>query len=457
LVPEIFLRLDHARRGSLGTQLQGELREAVRTGRLAAGERLPSTRALARELGVSRGLAQDCYEQLVAEGYLVARPGSGTRVSPAARPVGQPATVRTGLPRPAIDFRLGMPDLSSFPRADWLWALAEVSRSATVDAFGYGEPMGSLELRTIVAAYLRRVRGADAHPDSIVVCSGFTQGLGLVLRALARSGRTVLGVEDPGHPNWAEIARRAGLEITSVPVDPDGARLDATDRRTQVALLAPAHQIPTGVVLAPERRLQAVAWTADRDGYLIEDDYDAEFRYDRQAVGVLQGLRPDRTFLVGSASKALAPALRLGWILCPPDLRDLVAEEKFHADRGTAALDQLALARLLQSGRYDRHLRRMRAAYARKRATLIDALARQAPQATVTGLAAGFHAVVALPDNATETAIADAAAERGVGVNPMSRFRLTGAKEPPQLVLGFGNLTEPAIRRGIATIADLLG
>jgi GntR family transcriptional regulator/MocR family aminotransferase len=456
LAPELLVRLDRSRRGELGAQLQEQLREAIRSGRLAPGERLPSTRAMAGELGVSRGLAQDCYEQLVAEGYLVARPGSATRVTEDARPVPSRMRPAETAPAPSVDFRSGVPDVASFPMRDWTWALGEVGRTAPLSAPGYGEPAGRPELRAVVAAYLRRVRGASVEPELVVICSGFTQGLHLVLLALARSGHRQLGVEDPGHRDWAAIAERCGLRAVAVPVDADGARVRDAAAGVRAAVLTPAHQTPTGVVMTPERRREAIAWATERDGVLVEDDYDAEFRYDRQAVGTLQGLAPDLVVTIGSVSKSLAPALRLGWIVCPPHLAAAIAHEKDLADRGSPALDQLALARLMESGRYDRHLRRMRALYARKREALVAALATHAPGARLTGLAAGFHAVVRLPDGADEDAVARDAAARGVAVYPLSGYRFGVDDHPPQLVLGFGNLGEAAIERGIGAIGDLL-
>ena len=455
LAPEVLVRLDRAQRGTIGAQLQQQLREAVRSGRLAAGERLPSTRALAGELGVSRGLAQECYEQLVAEGYLIARPGSGTRVAAARRLPSSPARPAS-TPQLEVEFGSGVPDLVRFPMRDWLWALNEAGRTAPLSIAEYGDPAGRPELRAVIAAYLRRVRAAAAIPEAIVICNGFTQGLQLVLKALSGAGHRQMGIEDPGHHDWAPIAEQAGLEPVAVPVDAQGARVQAAPPGLRAVLLTPAHQTPTGVVLTPERRHATVAWAAERDGVVVEDDYDAEFRYDRQAVGALQGLAPDRVVLIGSVSKVLGPALRLGWIVCPPALIAAVTQAKRLADRATPALDQLALARLIESGRYDRHLRRMRAVYAGKREALIAALADHAPGVELTGLAAGFHAVARLPDGADEDAIADAARERGVLVHPMSHYRLGAWDHPPQLVLGFGNLSEEAIRRGVAAIGDLL-
>jgi len=412
---------------------------------------------LAGELGVSRGLVLDCYQQLQAEGYLTTRTGSATRVAAGAYLRPAPPVPAAPPSRLAVDFRPGLPDLSSFPRRDWLWALREAARDAPTGAFGYGDPRGSAALREVLAAYLRRVRGAVADPERLVICSGFAQGLNLILRALARTGVRRVAVEDPGDLDQPAIAARAGLQAVPVRVDQAGvdvASLAASDARAVV--LTPAHQSPTGVVLAAQRRQALVAWANDRDATIIEDDYDAEFRYDREPVGAVQGLAPDRVALLGTVSKSLAPAMRLGWIVCPAALAEAIAHEKDLEDRGSPALDQLALATLVQSGRYDRHLRRMRASYARRRATLVDALTDHAPQVELHGLAAGFHAVAHLPDSLSEPAVISAAGARSIVLYGMSRYRSSGATSPPQLVLGFGNLREGAIAQGITTIRDLL-
>jgi GntR family transcriptional regulator/MocR family aminotransferase len=462
LGPELLLRLDRQRSEPLGSQLERELREAIRSRRLAPGERLPSSRELARDLGVSRGLVQECYAQLLAEGYLSARIGSGTRVAAApTAPVAPQPTTHTAPaappPRLDVDFRLGLPDLTSFPRRDWMWAMREVSRTAPAGALGYGDPRGSQRLREVLAGYVRRVRGAVADPERIVVCAGFAQGFNLVLRVLARDGVRVVAFEDPGYRDDRATAEHWGLGATTVPVDEDGIDVDqlrATDARA--VLLTPAHQSPTGVVLAPRRRQALVEWAGANEATIVEDDYDSEFRYDREPVGALQGLAPHRVAMIGTVSKSLSPALRLGWVVCPAGLLDAIVEEKEQDDRGSPMLDQLALATLIESGRFDRHLRRMRGVYARRRRALIDALAEHAPEVSLHGLAAGIHAVAALPHHADELGIVSRARERSIGLYPMSGYRADGRTSPPELALGFGNLTEPAITRGIATVADLL-
>jgi GntR family transcriptional regulator/MocR family aminotransferase len=483
LGPELLLSLDRSRPEPLRVQLERELREAIRSGRLAAGERLPSSRALAVELGISRGLVLECYSQLQAEGFLTSRAGSATRVaagvlSPAAAlaaadALAAPGALATPAPaaptrapvptgpvpekRLAVDFCPGVPDLTSFPRADWARAMRDSCRSATPAELGYGDPRGTETLRHVLAGYLRRVRGTVADADQIVICGGFGQGINLVLRPLAGDGVRRVAIEDPGDDDYLEICSRLGIEAVPVPIDERGIDVDAlaaTDVRA--VILTPTHQFPTGTALAPERRQALVAWAQRRDGTIIEDDYDAEFRYDRDPVGALQGLVPDRVALIGTVSKSLAPALRLGWVVCPRRLLDAAMEEKRLSDRGSPTLEQLALARLIESGRYDRHLRRMREVYGRRRDRLVATLAEHAPHVALHGLAAGFHAVASLRPDADEAAVVEAARARSIGLYGMSEYRPGPSSGPPQIVLGFGNLTDAAIGRGIEAVADLL-
>jgi GntR family transcriptional regulator / MocR family aminotransferase len=464
LGPELLLHLDRAAGEPLRSQLEAGLRDAIRTGRLAAGERLPSSRGLASELGVSRGLVQECYGQLLAEGYLTSRGGSATRVAEGAypRPAAPARQPAAAPPRLIADFRAGVPDLASFPRGDWVWATREACRGVATADLDYGDPRGSGTLRQVVAGYLRRVRAAAADSERIVVCTGFAQGLNLVLRVLAARGVRRVAFEDPGYGSAAasETVRAVtaiGPEPVAVPVDELGLDVAALSASGAGAVVVtPAHQSPTGVVLAAARRHELVRWAHRNDAFILEDDFDSEFRYDSEPVGVLQGLAPDRVFTIGTVSKTLAPAVRLGWLIVPPALVGAVAEQKRISDRGSSGLDQLAVAALLESGRYDRHLRRMRSVYARRRGAVIEALARHAPDVRLTGLAAGFHAVAHLPGSADEQAIVGAARQRLVGLYGMSLFRATAATDPPQLVMGFGQVSERAAEEGIAAVADLL-
>jgi GntR family transcriptional regulator/MocR family aminotransferase len=332
---------------------------------------------------------------------------------------------------------------------------------ATAD-LGYGDPAGNAELRDVLTGYLRRVRAAAAEPGQLIVSAGFAQGISLVLRALARAGVRCVAFEDPGYGDpetdeTVQAAKTAGLHVVAVPVDDFGIDVAAlASSGADVVIVTPAHQSPTGVVLAPSRRHALVEWATRNEAFIVEDDYDSEFRYDREPIGVLQGLAPDRVVTIGTASKALAPAVRLGWVLAPRSLASAVAAEKLLSDRGSSTIDQLALAALMRSGRYDRHLRRMRATYARRRAQLITALATHAPDIRLTGLAAGFHAVAHLPAASDEHAVVAAARERLVGLYGMDDYRATPGTAAPQLVVGFGNVSERAIEPAISAVADLL-
>jgi GntR family transcriptional regulator/MocR family aminotransferase len=478
LSPELLMRLDRSASVPLRAQLEAALRDAIRAGRLRAGERLPSSRELAHALGVSRGMVQDCYGQLLAEGYLTSRTGSATRVADISgqqaggRPAANPVVVPSSTPpprRPAeppliADFAPGVPDLSSFPRADWALAVKQACTQAADGDLGYGDPRGSAVLREVLAGYLRRVRAAAADPAQMIISTGFAQGINLVLRALARQGEvTRVAFEDPGYGSaQADETVRAvlamGIQVSYVPVDEQGLVVgELAASGAQAVVVTPAHQSPTGVVLSPARRHALTDWARRGGGYVIEDDYDSEFRYDKEPVGALQGLAPDRVFLLGTASKALAPAVRLGWVHAPSPLASAVAEEKEMSDRGSCTIDQLALATLLTTGRYDRHLRRMRTVYAARRAALTDAFARYAPGVSLTGLAAGFHAVAPLPAGADETTVIAAARERLVGLHGIGDYRGNpDTAAPPALVMGFGNVRERAIEPAIAAVADLL-
>jgi len=460
--PELLVRIDRDSAAGLRSQLEDQLRDAIRCGRLAGDERLPSSRELARALGLSRGLVQDCYAQLQAEGYVTSRPGSATRVATTVAPHPATSAPRPGLqaqPRHAVaDFRSGVPDLRLVPREDWAWAIREACRTAPNTAFDYGDPAGERRLRDVLAAYLRRVRAVAASADQLVICSGMAQALGLVLRALAADGVKALAFEDPGAGfSTTEQAVNAGMTAVAVPVDEDGLDVDALDRSgARAVLVTPAHQWPTGVVLAGHRRHELIAWARRRNGIIIEDDYDAEFRYDRDPVGSLQGLASDCVVSLGTASKSLAPALRLGWLIAPDRLLATLTHAKRVADRGTPGIDQLALAILIESGRYDRHLRRARAEYAARRETLVAALATHAPELRVTGLAAGYHAILHLPEGTDEERLIDEARQRGVGLYGLASMHHAATPSGPQLVLGFGDTPQRDIQAGIATVADLL-
>jgi GntR family transcriptional regulator/MocR family aminotransferase len=439
--------------------LETALRDAVSGGRLSPGTRLPSSRALAADLGIARNTVAEAYSQLAAEGWLTAVQGSGTRVADRVPAPGRGASpVASSVSEVRFDLRPGSPDVSAFPRAAWLRAARRALNQAPFAALDYDDPRGRPELRTALAEYLARARGVRASPDSILVCSGFAQASWLLCQALRSGGARTLGVEDYGLPTVRATARACGLACRGLPVDGDGASLGVAGDADAV-LLTPAHQFPLGVPLSAARRAEAVDWALAGDRLIIEDDYDGEFRYDRHPLGSLQARAPDHVVYAGTASKTLAPGLRLAWLVAPPALLEPLVEAKTLADRQTGAIDQLTLAELITSGGYDRHVRRSRLAYRRRRDRLIAELSRRAPQARVSGIAAGLHALVTLPPGQTEEdAIADGAA-RGVALLGLASFgpcRDGAPGHPPALVVGYARPPEHAFTGAVARLAATL-
>ncbi|MDX3376701.1 PLP-dependent aminotransferase family protein [Streptomyces sp. ME02-6991-2A] len=433
----------------LRSGLMEALREAVRSGRLAPGTRLPSSRALAADLGIARNTVADAYAELVAEGWLTARQGSGTRVaqrSAPRRPDPVAAHTRPARPRTGHSLKAGSPDVSSFPRTAWLRAARKALTAAPDEVFDYGDPRGRVELRTVLAEYLARSRGVYADPERIVICSGFVHGLmllGTVLR-----GRRVreLAVESYGLGLHRDLVTSTGLATPCLALDHLGSRTGelAAIRGTGAVLLTPAHQFPTGVPLHPDRRAAAVDWARSTGGLILEDDYDGEFRYDRQPVGALQGLDPERVVHLGTASKSLAPALRLGWMVLPRGLVAEVVAAKGPSDWMSGTLDQLTLAEFIASGAYDRHVRSMRLRYRRRRDQLVAALAERAPGIEVSGIAAGLHAVLELPPG-TERSVVQAAAFQGLTLEGLATYRHPDAPAGRDaLVIGYGSPSDSA-------------
>jgi GntR family transcriptional regulator/MocR family aminotransferase len=437
------------RRGLTGW-LVAEVRTAVADGRLAPSAALPPTRTLAQDLGVSRGVVVEAYRRLVDEGLVVSRVGAGTVVAarpavPVRPPVAVPAAPTGAGPllpvrTPAdvdVDLSPGVPDLSAFPRAAWLRAERTVLSTAGAADLGYGDPRGSARLRTELAAWLARTRGLRATPEEVVVVAGVAQSLALFAQLHHARGETVIAMEEPGSRGARDALAHWGLAVLPVPVDDDGVRVEelaATPARA--VLLTPAHQFPTGVVLAPHRRRELLAWARAADGLVVEDDYDAEHRYDRAPVPALQASAPDHVVHTGSTSKTLAPGMRLGWLVPPPALHaDLVAAK--HAnDLGSPVLPQLVLAELLASGAYDRHLRLVRTRQRARRDAVVAAVGRHLPSARVEGAAAGLHLLVTFPDDdRDDLELAARAREAGVLVHPLSWHRRRPG--PPGLLVGY--------------------
>ncbi|MHB9859603.1 MocR-like pyridoxine biosynthesis transcription factor PdxR [Streptomyces sp. YIM S03343] len=428
--------------------LTDALREAVRTGRLRPGTRLPSSRTLAADLGIARNTVAEAYADLVAEGWLTARQGSGTRVAtglsaPApGRPRPGSAASPTHPRRPGrlpYDLVPGTPDLSAFPRTAWLKAARRALAAAPNEALGYGDPGGRPELRTALAGHLARVRGVRADPGNILVTAGFSQGLRILGTVLRARGVRTVAVESYGLDFHWNLLATTGLRVKPLPFDDLGTDTrELADMDVGAVLLTPAHQFPMGVPLHPDRRAAVVDWARRTGGVILEDDYDGEFRYDRQPIGALQGLAPGQVVHYGTASKSLAPGIRLAWAVLPPGLTEEARAVKGHAD-SCGVFDQLTLAEFLTSGAYDRHVRAVRLRYRRRRDALVAALAEHAPEVRATGIAAGLHAVLRLPPG-TEPSVVRAAVWQGLALHGLSRFRhpLAAPDGLDALVVGYG-------------------
>jgi GntR family transcriptional regulator/MocR family aminotransferase len=452
---ELLLSVRRDVPATLGAQIEDQLRQAVREGALRPGARLASTRDLARQLGVSRRIVVDAYAQLGAEGYLSLRQGARPRVAEGAAVARSArASAAPPGPQPRFDFRPGVPDVSLFPRAAWLRSVRHALATMTDADLEYGDPGGVNVLRDALAEYLGRVRGVVTEPQHIVVTSGYTQGLGLVCHALAAAGGKRIALEQASNPEDGLVAARAGLEQVLVGVDDAGMRIDELElTAADAVVLTPAHQHPTGVVLTGERRSALLGWLGARGALAIEDDYDAEYRYDRAPVGALQGLDPERVVYIGSVSKTLAPALRLGWLVVPPSLLPAIVHQKLLADRGTARIEQHAFADFLSRGELDRHLRRMRTRYRARRDALVEAVSEALPEAAITGVAAGLHVTLHLPESDDEARIREEARDRRIELETMSDYRPASPGQPPILLLGYAQMPEPAIRAGVDELA----
>ncbi|MER6308190.1 PLP-dependent aminotransferase family protein [Streptomyces sp. NPDC001657] len=438
------------------------LRAAVRSGRLAPGTRLPPYRSLAADLGLARNTVADAYAELVAEGWLTARQGSGTRVAHRAQPLTPTRAPAHPAPaaRPRHNLRQGQPDAAAFPRTAWVAAARRALTAAPDDAFGPGDPRGRPELRRALTDYLARTRGVRTDPGRIVICSGFAHALRLLFPAVLAGP---LAVESYGLPFHRQLLAAAGTATRPLAVDELGADTGELAELDEVraVLLTPAHQFPTGVPLHPDRRAAVINWARAGGGYVIEDDYDGEFRYDRRPVGALQGLDPERVIHLGSVSKSLSPAVRLGWMVLPGRLVDAVLAAKGEREAWAGVTDQLTLAEFLTCGAYDRHIRRMRQRYRRRRDQLVAAVAGHAPRLRVTGIAAGLHAVLQLPDGsaaADERAALWAARWQGLALDGLSEYRHPDAPTPPRhgLVVGYATPSESAFPAALAALCRAL-
>nr|WP_167538331.1 PLP-dependent aminotransferase family protein [Streptomyces albofaciens] len=476
-----FLQLNaaDAPAGGLSEWLARRLRLAIADGRLAVGDRLPATRTLAEELRVSRGVVTEAYQRLIEDGHAAGRGRAGTVVvaAPVMAPAAAPARTRTAATPPPgavfpaepgadvfdmvraaparIDLSPGTPDLASFPRSAWLRAERRVLGTLAATGLGYGDPRGTPELRRAVAKWLARNRGIAAGPDEVLIVNGTAQTLGLLVRVLGDRGVSAVAVEDPGSLGTRQHLRYWGMRTPPVPVDADGIRVTGLrDCGAPAVMVTPAHQFPTGVVLGGGRRRELMRWATGTGGLIIEDDYDAEHRYDRPPVPALRAMLPEHVCYAGSVSKLLAPTLRTGWVVAPPELHGALVDAKRFTDLGSAALPQLVLADLMETGELERRLRQLRRRHRARRDAMIRAVDTHLPNATVQGAAAGLHLTVTFDAGFADTELAAAALARGVKTHPLSWHRQRRGR--PGLVLGYAASTVTGIEEGVAVIGKVL-
>ncbi|BBC39094.1 GntR family transcriptional regulator [Streptomyces graminofaciens] len=458
LAGDLLLHLGQPSDGPLHERVKRALRSAIRDGRIEVGTALPPSRQLAADLGCSRWTVTEAYSQLVAEGYLEAKTGSATRVRWSNNPdadARHPA--QRDAPPARFDLAPGLPDLRAFPRRQWADAVRGQVTTAAFTEFGYPPPGGHVRLRRLLAANLGRSRGVVAGPQDVTVCTSVTDGVRRVCHALRAEGITAVGCEEPGWTRLREVIRAAGLEPVPLRTDSGGLRTEDLARHPglRAVLTAPAHQFPLGTVLAPERRAALLHWARQADGVVLEDDYDAEFRYDRRPVAAVQGMDPSRVILFKSLSKTLSPALGIGWIVAPPRWSHHLHRTDQTATQ-PAPLDQLAFAALLESGAYDRHLRACRRRYRNRRDALVQALAQQLPTAPVSGIAAGLHLILRLPATVDTQAVVAAAASRSLRVADLADYHATGDHADHGLVLGYGNLADSAVTEAVRHLHEAI-
>ncbi len=468
-----------AQAGPLFRQVYLGLRKAVLSGAFQSGGRLPSTRDLAQQLGVSRTVVLLAYDQLLAEGFTEGRAGSGTYVSAgvgrsSSAAAGESARLRLArfgkaaaiacsklnVPRRAApslpyDFAYGRSDLETFPFAMWRRLLLKCARRASAAELDYGPAAGNTALREAICTHLRRSRAVNCDPAQVIVVNGSQQALDLIARILLQPGDRV-AVEDPSYQGTTEVLRAAGARLLPVPVDEHGLDPGKLPANARIVFVTPSHQFPTGTILPLARRLALLDWAKRRDAVVVEDDYDGEFRYEGQMLESLQGLDRDaRVIYIGTFSRTIFSALRIGYLVVPKSLVPAFTAAKWLCDRHTPGLEQETLAEFIASGMYERHLRRVRRRNASRREALLEAIGKYLDRVEVTGAAAGAHLVLWPMRRVDEGALLAAAAARGVGVYLMSPYYL---KRPLRtgILLGYSRMTESAIQEGIRRLSKVL-
>lgn len=454
---------------SLTAQVYEQVRSRILQQELVEGERLPSSRELASNIGVSRNIVLEAYERLTVEGYLESRPQMGTFVAAGSsfdwlreteQELAAPtiAGTRSNSEQAAIDFRAAHPAADYFPRTVWGRLAKEVCLLAPERVFGYTGAEGLPELRSVLARYLLQARGVRCHPDQIVITSGATQALHLITELLSRNKDTLVAVEDPVTDEMRAIFTYAGSTVMPIPVDDKGIIPEelSTEEKPDFVFVIPSHQFPLGGTLPIQRRIQLLEYARQMDCFIVEDDYDSEFTYEGVAVHSMQGLDPERVLYVGTFSKILSPALRIGYAVLPERFIPVYRRLKWFADRHTSALEQLILARFMEEGYFERHIRRMKKIYRKRREALVHSLQQELPQALILGQAAGMHLVVEIPGIQFTQSLLQRIHSEGVQVYPVEHYAIRKGRHEHQIVMGYGGLTIESIQEGVIRLRRAL-
>ncbi|MDQ0207193.1 MocR-like pyridoxine biosynthesis transcription factor PdxR [Alkalicoccobacillus murimartini] len=453
---------------SLVQQVYTQIRTMILSEQLKEHEKLPSTRELADSIGVSRNTVTDAYDQLILEGYLIVKPRSGTYVAEgvvlkAAEIERKEDDLTNWLQTEQgdeqfIDFRASHPAMDHFPRKVWGRLAKEVCYDSSDELFGYRTPLGDETLRSVLTTYLARTRGVSCHPEQIVITAGATQALALITQLLMNEGEYV-AVEDPVTDEMRQIFTNAGAIVKPIKADDHGIMPEklSRDGKPSFVFVIPSHQFPLGAVLPIQRRIQLVEYVRSMNSYIVEDDYDSEFTYEGTAVFSMQGLDAKRVIYVGTFSKILSPALRIGYVILPYHLVERFKELKWFSDRHTATLEQQIMARFIEEGHLDQHVRRMKRIYEKRRKTLVAALRESFPALTIVGHAAGMHVVVEWKDLVVDDTFVKHCKQHQVIIYPVEYYALQKGYHTHQMVLGYGSLTESDIQLGVRRLREAVG
>ncbi|WP_372998849.1 PLP-dependent aminotransferase family protein [Lutispora sp.] len=447
----------------LWRQIYQALKDLMLSGKLKAGEALPSTRELARELNVSRNTVCEAYNLLIAEGFIISRQGTHTRVSDglfieSVEPPLSPKITNNAALSISVDFRTGRPDLSQFPRFLWRQLLHKVSEELPLEAFSYTGPQGLPELRREIAAWLFRNRGLNVSPDDIFITAGATHGLNLIADILCRDNQKIL-IEDPCHIGMLDTFINKGCSIVPIPVDTEGMQTDYLLRcqKTGPIYVTPSHQFPLGGILPASRRAALVRFARENDLYIIEDDYDSEFRYSGKPIAPLYTIDPQRVIYVGTFSKVAFPALRIGYVILPHRLQARWCDLRTHTDVQNPSFEQAALTEFLRTRKLDRHVHKMRKIYSQRRKVLLESLEEAFGSEWVAyGDSAGLHVAIDFPGMLFGEAFYNCCLQNGLYITPVESHCIEKGRHQSKLLIGYGHLEPDVIRNGVVLLSDII-